>query len=85
VDLLEDYGPIWITTGDGIGAHARILIGVKGTGQYDDTTRFILIDPLTGLRVDKGATSFFKEFEEEARVANEERWSEDFRIQIYHF
>jgi len=30
LDFIEKYGPIWITTGDGFSAHARLLIGIEG-------------------------------------------------------
>jgi hypothetical protein len=83
-DFLKMYGPIWITTGDGYFTnHARILIGLKGTGDYG-STQFTLIDPATGKHVEQESLIFLKEFEEEARVANVEGWKE-LRIQIYHY
>ena len=81
--FLKSHGPLWITTGDGFSAHARLLYSIVGDGSYDKSS-FIFIDPASGNTVTQNAMSFFKEFEEEAIVANEEGW-EQLRIQIYHF
>ncbi|WP_430405231.1 papain-like cysteine protease family protein [Fluviicola sp.] len=83
IDLLKLYGPLWITTGDGFSAHARLLYSITGDGSYDKS-RFTFIDPASGKIVSQSAMDFFKEFEEEAIIANEESW-ERLRIQIYHF
>jgi hypothetical protein len=83
MSFIKSFGPVWITTGNGISAHARVLIGLKGSGDYGSTS-FILIDPATGKQVEQESLVFMKEFEEEARVANEEGWKE-LRIQIYHY
>lgn len=82
-DFLKAFGPLWIITGDGFSAHARILIGLRGSGEYGNT-QFILIDPATGKKTEQESMIFLKEFEEEARVANEESWKE-LRIQVFHF
>jgi len=81
--FVQSFGPTWITTGDGLSAHARILIGLRGTGEYG-STQFILIDPASGKITEQESLAFLKEFEEEARVANQEHW-EGPRIQIYHY
>lgn len=83
LDLLKQHGPVWVTTGDGFSAHARVLIGIEGNGDYN-TTQFVFIDPFKGKVERQSALSFMKEFEQEAYVANEEKW-ERLRIQIYHF
>lgn len=83
LDLLKKHGPVWITTGDGFSAHARVLIAVEGDGDYS-TTQFVFIDPLKGQVERQDALSFMKEYEREAYVANEDRW-ERLRIQIYFF
>jgi len=59
-----------------------LLIGIDGT---DETSAdFTLIDPRNGKEVRENAFKFFKEFEEEAKIANAENW-ERLRIQVYHF
>jgi Papain-like cysteine protease AvrRpt2 len=89
IKLLKDYGPLWIITGDEFGAHARMLYGIEGDGSYDNSS-FLFIDPFKGKTVKENSLVFFKEFEEEARVANRQEaekkgsWP-DLRIQIYHF
>lgn len=83
IDLLKLYGPLWITTGDGFSAHARLLYSIRGDGSYDKSS-FAFIDPACGEIVIQNAKRFFQEFEEEVIIANEENW-ERLRIQIYHF
>lgn len=83
LDFLKAYGPLWITTGDGFSAHARILIGIFGDGTYENS-EFLFINPATGKKEKQNALNFVREFEEEAYIANEENWDR-LRIQIYHF
>ncbi|MDB5141085.1 MAG: hypothetical protein JWR12_3001 [Mucilaginibacter sp.] len=82
VDFLKKYGPVWIITGNSLGAHARLLTGVDGTGEL--SAEFTLIDPKNGQEVKENALKFLKEFEAEAKIANAQNW-ERLRIQIYHF
>lgn len=84
LELLQEHGPLWITTGDGwITAHARLLIGMEGhKGDYVNT-RFVFIDPLEGEIITQKGEIFFKEFEEEAREYIKRNL--EFRIQILHF
>ena len=83
-EMLRRFGPLWIITGDELGAHARLITGVEGDGSYEHSL-FIIIDPKKGKSEKQNALDFLREFEEEAKVANREKWKEDFRIQIYHF
>jgi len=89
LDMLKTFGPLWIITGDEFGAHARLLYGIEGNRSYDNSS-FLFIDPLKGIMSKQNSLAFFKEFEEEARVANREEkakkgsWPE-LRIQIFHF
>ena len=88
LELLKAHGPLWITTGDGFSAHARLLIGIE-----TDTTKktkgdtFIFIDPKlsTGKPVRLNSLQFFSQFEEEMRELNRENYKGPLRIQIYHF
>lgn len=82
LDFLKQYGPLWITTGNGFVAHARLLTGIEGDGSYEKST-FIFINPSNGKIERQNALEFVLEFEEEAIIANEENW-EQFRIQIIH-
>jgi len=82
-DLLEKNGPLWVVTGTILGAHARLLIGIDGSGNYDSTD-LIFIDPMSGTTVKENAKKFLDKFETEAKLANEEDW-ENLRVQIYHF
>lgn len=46
LDFLKAYGPLWITTGDGFSAHARLLIGIEeqdSGGRKEEM--YIFIDP----------------------------------------
>ncbi|MEM6737711.1 MAG: papain-like cysteine protease family protein [Bacteroidota bacterium] len=83
IDFMRKYGPLWITTGDGFSAHARLLIAVYGDGSYEQSD-FQFIDPATGKIESQNALEFVQEFEREAIVANRDNW-ENLRIQIYHF
>jgi hypothetical protein len=82
-EFLQKYGPIWISTGNGISSHARLLTEVWGNGDYN-TSKFIFIDPATGRNDTLAAIPFYKQYDAEAYVANEDKWSE-LRIQIFHF
>lgn len=83
LDFLKKHGPLWITTGDGFNAHARLLIGIEGDGSYNHSD-FVFINPDPGKVERQNALDFVKEFEAEAYAANEYNW-ERLRIQIYHF
>lgn len=83
IGLLEDFGPLWITTGNGFSAHARLLVGINGDKTYEKS-ELIFINPLTGKIEEQSAIEFVNEFEREAIISNELEWDK-LRIQIYHF
>lgn len=83
-EFLENYGPVWITTGDGLSSHARLLIGIYGN-TLNDLSTFAFIDPKTGNVQEQDFQTFFNEFEAEAKFINAKRPDLDFRIQIMHF
>lgn len=72
VDMLREHGPLWIITGDGISAHARLLVGIYGNPEaagvraYEETT-FEFIDPLSGTHLYESGLDFARKFESEAR------------------
>ena len=72
VQMLREHGPLWIITGDGISAHARLLVGVYGNSEaegikaYEETT-FEFVDPLSGTYVYESGLDFARKFESEAR------------------
>ncbi len=82
--FLKSYGPLWVITGDDFGAHARLITGIEGDGSYDDTD-LVIIDPMTGKSEKKNILVFIKEYEEEIKILNEQKWKGDLRIQIYHY
>jgi len=72
VQMLREHGPAWVITGDGISAHARLLVGIygdadaKGIDAYNMTT-FEFIDPLSGIYRYETGLEFASRFEKEAR------------------
>lgn len=69
IQMLREHGPLWIITGDGISAHARLLVGIYGDAgakTFQETT-FEFIDPLTGTYRYQSGTEFADSFEAEAR------------------
>jgi hypothetical protein len=82
LEFLRKYGPLWITTGDGFVAHARILVGIQGSGDYEKT-EFTFINPQQATLEKMSALKFMNMFEEEAKAANAYEWK-DLRVQIYH-
>lgn len=82
VELLRQYGPLWIVTGGISGRHARLLIEIDGDGIYDHTN-FVFIDPESGVDVSENAMRFFSKYEREAKLAN--ALDSDLKIQIYHY
>jgi len=81
-DWLQQYGPVWIVTGNLGGRHARLLVGISGDGTYDKT-EFIFIDPASGKEVEENSLKFFEKYEQEAKLANIYDWQ--FHLQIFHF
>ena|ERR1700722_16561714 len=82
IEMLRSCGPLWIITGDGISAHARLLVGVYGKELTENAntyqnTLFEFIDPLSGTYEYESAMAFSEEFEREARVTTDQvqlRW-----------
>lgn len=73
VDMLTEYGPLWITLGDGINSHAILLVGIYGEN-YEESRQaymdaaFEFIDPRTGEFLYRPALEFMADFEYEAGV-----------------
>jgi hypothetical protein len=83
-DFLLQFGPLWITRGDGFNSHARILVGLYGNGTYEGTC-FEFIDPKTGSTKREPALDFLRSFEAEARHLVKIASDADFRMQIIHW
>jgi hypothetical protein len=72
VEMLQQRGPLWIITGDGISSHARLLIAVygpwkaEGIKAYQETV-FEFIDPSSGTYQYESGLQFAEKFEREAR------------------
>jgi len=88
LEMLQLHGPLWIITGDGISAHARLLVGIygnwkaEGIGAYQETL-FEFIDPATGTYQYESALDFSRKFESEARWLVDGRFDElELRDQI---
>jgi hypothetical protein len=83
-DLLQTFGPLWVTTDEnpteGFAIHARVITGIFGDGTVDGTSLRI-IDPAGGRRYTEGFRLFAKKFEEEARDSK----AKTLRIQMVHF
>jgi hypothetical protein len=85
INMLKNYGPLWIVTGNGISSHARLLIGINGDGSYENS-KFSFINPQTGKIETQDALDFFREFELEARFVIDRRLDDiPFRWQIIHW
>ncbi len=85
INMLKNYGPLWIVTGNGISSHARLMIGIKGDGSYENS-KFSFINPQTGKIETQDALDFFREFELEARFVIDRRLDDiPFRWQIIHW
>ena len=89
IKLLQEYGPLWIITGDGISAHAKLLVGIFGP-TFDESlssyqsTQFEFIDPATGLFTYLSALEFTAEFEREVGALGGLFKYDDLRWQILH-
>ncbi|MFM7858516.1 MAG: papain-like cysteine protease family protein, partial [Flammeovirgaceae bacterium] len=57
-EFLENYGPLWITTGNGVDSHARLLVGIYGN-TFTDLSTFAFIDPKTGNIQKQNFQTFF--------------------------
>jgi len=67
--LLEDFGPLWVTTdenpGTGFSIHARIVTRLQGDGSPENT--FLQInDPAGGVEVIEAYKDFIQKFEDVA-------------------
>ena len=71
ISMLRKFGPLWITTGDGLNAHAFLLVGIYGKSMeekpesYQDAV-FELIEPKEGYFTYLSALEFLEKFENEA-------------------
>ncbi len=87
IDLLNSYGPLWITTDSSNAAgkfspHARILIKIKGTGTADGIgTNFEFINPSSGKIEKQTFLDFIKAFEQMVT----DNLSDNLFLQIVHF
>lgn len=91
IEMLSEKGPLWIVTGDGLSSHARLLIGIYGSGKksgieaYRDTT-FEFIDPIDGSYSYSNALDFVNSFESEARWLVDNKLTDiEFRDQIIYW
>lgn len=90
-EMLSEYGPLWIITGDGISSHALLMVGTYGSYDstepgFSDDLIFEFIDPLLGEFVYKTASEFVSEFEQEAFFLNKTNQADvDLRWQILHY
>ena len=82
---------LWIITGDGISAYARLLVGIygnsdaKGIRAYEETT-FEFIDPLSGTYRYESGLDFSHKFEMEARWLVDGKFDDvELRDQILHW
>ena len=87
-EILRDYGPIWITIGDGIRSHALLLVGIYGSS-VDDTEKsyedaiFEFIDPAAGVFIYEDTLDFLLEkYENEVLIIQD---LELLRPQIFHW
>jgi hypothetical protein len=84
--LIENYGPLWVTTDESpdenFAIHARIVTGMAGDGSVDGTM-LTIIDPADGLAHTESYNDFTQKFD---RVAFDDmNTGSDFRVQVVHF
>jgi hypothetical protein len=90
-DILRRRGPAWITTGDGLKSHARLLVGIYGPNEEEKyetygATVMEFIDPEYGTYVYQSALEFSKQFEREAAfIVDHHLNGVDLRWQIITF
>ena len=91
IQMLHGNGPLWIITGDGISAHARLLVGIygnfdaEGIRAYEEST-FEFIDPLSGTYRYESGLDFAHKFETEARWLVDGKFDDvELRSQILHW
>lgn len=83
-ELIRDHGPLWITTSDLLSAHAMIVTGVRGHGDFLDSDLRI-VDPATGKTRWIPAADYAHQFElETRRIVNLALDDTPFRLQILH-
>jgi hypothetical protein len=86
VGMLKEFGPLWITTGDGIRSHARLMVGVSGKSVKDyEGAQFIFIDPLDANVHPVPALEFLADFEKEVSVIVSSGNPVDLRFQVIHW
>jgi len=85
--LIEQYGPLWITTNEGsetsFSIHARILTGIFGDGSPDNTT-VVVVDPADGALHTESLKTFDEKFESVARI-DLGTTSGEIRPQVVHY
>lgn len=81
-NLLQTYGLIWVGTmnaiGPNAGRHSRIIEGINGGGNHNDTF-FSIIDPDGGRRYQESFMTFIQKYEDASPDPSEEYF------QIRHF
>jgi hypothetical protein len=65
--LLRTYGPLWVTTDEAPGRHARILIGINGDGTAGGT-KLKFVDPASGSIVQETIVDFIVKYESVIRT-----------------
>jgi hypothetical protein len=84
--LIEDHGPLWVTTNDGahggFSIHARVLTSIVGDGTAKGTT-VIVVDPADGQVHTESLEVFAKKFEDVAKIDLGE--GGDLRPQVVHY
>lgn len=84
--LLAGHGPLWVTTdedpSEDFAIHARIITGMSGNGNPDDTSLRI-VDPATGSEGVESFSEFMRKFEDVA--IGDMADGGDFRVQVVHF
>ena len=90
-EQLAEKGPIWITAGNGISSHARLLVGVYSLNESEteenyEKTISEFVDPELGTYVYENAMTFYGEFEREAAfIVNNHEEMLDLRWQIISY
>jgi len=81
-NLIESYGPIWVTTDEAPGLpwaiHARIITRIRGDGTPEGT-KLSIIDPAGGRQYSESIATFIPKYEEEVMRTGHTR------IQVLHW
>jgi hypothetical protein len=83
--MLQNYGPLWVTSNEGgkaFSVHARIVVGIHGDGS-SDATFLKIVDPADASVSSESMATFIKKFEDVAKV--DVGSGADLRPQVVHF